>query len=299
MKMNLLMVEDAKIYLILFQQYFENDFHVVAATNVDDAKTIIKDKDFQFDVILLDLMTRGAMGLLGKIKKAPLLSHVPVIVITASDDDKDKIQAFDFGAYDYITKPIIESNVLTRVKDAAVYFQRIRELDSQRDLLMNSQNIDKLTQIYNLDTAKWLVNEKISENPSVLKALFLFKIEGLDDVYLEEGNHRGDTLIKEIARFISLHFANIDIIGRISHDMIIVFVLNKKSVEEAVLKKFDLLRLFKQKQMTDIPEDIVLRIGVAASQQSTSYEKLLDEALAYLHVETYDQHILNNEETID
>lgn len=299
MKMNLLLVEDAKIYLILFQQYFENDFHVVSATNVDDAKAIIKDKDFQFDVILLDLMTRGTMGLLGQIKKYPLLSHVPVIVMTASDDDKDKIQAFDYGAYDYITKPIIESNVLNRVKDAAIYFQRIRELDSQKDLLMNSQNIDKLTQIYNLDTAKWLVNEKISENKEALKALFLFKIEGLDEVYLEEGNHRGDTIIKEIARFISLHFSNIDIIGRISHDMIIVFVLNKKSIHEAVLKKIELLRLFKQKQMTDIPEDIILRIGVSATKEQTSYEQLLEEALSFIHVETYDQLILDDEETID
>ena len=297
--MNLLLVEDAKIYLILFQQYFENDFHVVSATNVDDAKAIIKDKDFQFDVILLDLMTRGTMGLLGQIKKYPLLSHVPVIVMTASDDDKDKIQAFDYGAYDYITKPIIESNVLNRVKDAAIYFQRIRELDSQKDLLMNSQNIDKLTQIYNLDTAKWLVNEKISENKEALKALFLFKIEGLDEVYLEEGNHRGDTIIKEIARFISLHFSNIDIIGRISHDMIIVFVLNKKSINEAVLKKIELLRLFKQKQMTDIPEDIILRIGVSATKEQTSYEQLLEEALSFIHVETYDQLILDDEETID
>ena len=299
MKMNLLLVEDAKIYLILFQQYFENDFHVVSATNVDDAKAIIKDKDFQFDVILLDLLTRGTMGLLGQIKKYPLLSHVPVIVMTASDDDKDKIQAFDYGAYDYITKPIIESNVLNRVKDAAIYFQRIRELDSQKDLLMNSQNIDKLTQIYNLDTAKWLVNEKISENKEALKALFLFKIEGLDEVYLEEGNHRGDTIIKEIARFISLHFSNIDIIGRISHDMIIVFVLNKKSINEAVLKKIELLRLFKQKQMTDIPEDIILRIGVSATKEQTSYEQLLEEALSFIHVETYDQLILDDEETID
>ena len=299
MKMNLLLVEDAMIYLILFQQYFENDFHVVSATNVDDAKAIIKDKDFQFDVILLALMTRGTMGLLGQIKKYPLLSHVPVIVMTASDDDKDKIQAFDYGAYDYITKPIIESNVLNRVKDAAIYFQRIRELDSQKDLLMNSQNIDKLTQIYNLDTAKWLVNEKISENKEALKALFLFKIEGLDEVYLEEGNHRGDTIIKEIARFISLHFSNIDIIGRISHDMIIVFVLNKKSINEAVLKKIELLRLFKQKQMTDIPEDIILRIGVSATKEQTSYEQLLEEALSFIHVETYDQLILDDEETID
>ena len=51
--------------------------------------------------------------------------------------------------------------------------------------------------------------------------------------------------------------------------------------------------------MTNIPEDIILRIGVATSQQNTSYENLLDNALSYLHVETYDQQILDEKETID
>ena len=249
MKMKLLLVEDATIYLILFQQYFEKDFEIISAKTISDAANIVQDNDYQFDVILLDLMTRGAFGLIRQIKKIKRLSHVPIIVITASDDPKDKIQAFDFGAYDYITKPIIEEDALKRIKDAALYFQRIRELDSQRDLLMNSQNIDSLTQIYNLDTAKWLVNEKIAENPEAMKMLFLFKIDGLDDVYLEEGNARGDSLIKEIATFISTHFSNFDIIGRISHDIIIVFVLNQRSLEEALAKRDELLRLFQQKQM--------------------------------------------------
>lgn len=286
MKMKLLLVEDATIYLILFQQYFEKDFDIISAKNISDAINIVQDNDFQFDVVLLDLMTRGAFGLIRQIKKIKRLSHVPIIVITASDDPKDKIQAFDFGAYDYITKPITEEDALKRVKDAALYFQRIRELDGQRDLLMNSQNIDSLTQIYNLDTAKWLVNEKIAQNPNAMKMLFLFKIDGLDEVYLEEGNARGDSLIKEIATFILTHFSNFDIIGRISHDMIIVFVLNQRSIEEAMAKRDELLRLFQQKQMVNIPEEVSLAIGVAVSMENTTYEELYKKAYDYLYIKT-------------
>ena len=51
--------------------------------------------------------------------------------------------------------------------------------------------------------------------------------------------------------------------------------------------------------MTDIPEDIILRIGVSATKEQTSYEQLLEEALSFIHVETYDQLILDDEETID
>lgn len=286
MKMKLLLVEDATIYLILFQQYFEKDFDIISAKTISDAINIVQDNDFQFDVVLLDLMTRGAFGLIRQIKKIKRLSHVPIIVITASDDPKDKIQAFDFGAYDYITKPITEEDALKRVKDAALYFQRIRELDGQRDLLMNSQNIDSLTQIYNLDTAKWLVNEKIAQNKEAMKMLFLFKIDGLDEVYLEEGNARGDSLIKEIATFILTHFSNFDIIGRISHDMIIVFVLNQRSIEEAMAKRDELLRLFQQKQMVNIPEEVSLAIGVAVSMENTTYEELYKKAYDYLYIKT-------------
>lgn len=286
MKMKLLLVEDATIYLILFQQYFEKDFDIISAKTISDAINIVQDNDFQFDVVLLDLMTRGAFGLIRQIKKIKRLSHVPIIVITASDDPKDRIQAFDFGAYDYITKPITEEDALKRVKDAALYFQRIRELDGQRDLLMNSQNIDSLTQIYNLDTAKWLVNEKIAQNKEAMKMLFLFKIDGLDEVYLEEGNARGDSLIKEIATFILTHFSNFDIIGRISHDMIIVFVLNQRSIEEAMAKRDELLRLFQQKQMVNIPEEVSLAIGVAVSMENTTYEELYKKAYDYLYIKT-------------
>lgn len=286
MKMKLLLVEDATIYLILFQQYFEKDFDIISAKTISDAINIVQDNDFQFDVVLLDLMTRGAFGLIRQIKKIKRLSHVPIIVITASDDPKDKIHAFDFGAYDYITKPITEEDALKRVKDAALYFQRIRELDGQRDLLMNSQNIDSLTQIYNLDTAKWLVNEKIAQNKEAMKMLFLFKIDGLDEVYLEEGNARGDSLIKEIATFILTHFSNFDIIGRISHDMIIVFVLNQRSIEEAMAKRDELLRLFQQKQMVNIPEEVSLAIGVAVSMENTTYEELYKKAYDYLYIKT-------------
>ena len=58
------------------------------------------------------------------------MSQVPIVALTASDNPKDLIQAFDYGIYDCIQKPIYEEVVLQRVKMQQVIFkiERIKEI---------------------------------------------------------------------------------------------------------------------------------------------------------------------------
>ena len=44
---------------------------------------------------------------------------------------------------------------------------------------MNNKQIDDLTKIYKFDTAKWLIDEKLDENKTGKKILFVFKLKGL------------------------------------------------------------------------------------------------------------------------
>ena len=275
--MKLFLVEDATIYMILLQRLLENDFQITLSKNIADAKTIIEDEDYQFDVMLIDLITPGAMDLIRQIKKNKRLAQVPIVALTASDSPKDLIQAFDYGVYDCIQKPIYEEVVLQRVKNAAKNYLRLKELNELRNSLMNNQQIDSLTKLYHLDTAKWLIDEKLDENKENQKILFVFKIKGLKDTYLQEGNHRGDELVKEVSDFISTNFRNIDILGRVHQDEFICFV-NRLSAKQASDKKEEMLRMFAQKKLSDISENIELEIGYFESNEQTSYEKMYQEA---------------------
>ena len=198
MFMKLFLVEDATIYMILLQKLLENDFQITLSKNIADAKKIIEDEDYQFDVMLIDLIMPGTMDLIRQIKKNKRLSQVPIVALTASDNPKDLIQAFDYGIYDCIQKPIYEEVVLQRVKNAASNYLRLKELKKLRESLMNNQQIDDLTKIYKFDTAKWLIDEKLDENKTGQKILFVFKLNGLEEVYKQEGSHRGDELVKEM-----------------------------------------------------------------------------------------------------
>jgi two-component system response regulator BaeR len=67
------------------------------------------------DLILLDLMLPGCNGL-DVLREIRSFSQLPVIIITAKGDEKDRLSGLDFGADDYICKPFSPREVVARVK---------------------------------------------------------------------------------------------------------------------------------------------------------------------------------------
>lgn len=79
------------------------------------------------DIILLDLGLPDIDGV-DVIKKLRSWSVTPIIVISARSDDKDKIQALDAGADDYLTKPFSVDELLARLRST---LRRIQYLESK------------------------------------------------------------------------------------------------------------------------------------------------------------------------
>src|SRR5213593_5184076 len=71
---------------------------------------------YQYDLVILDLMLPGLTGgeVLNRIRKSK--SQVPVLILTARDSVDDKVENFEAGADDYLTKPFAFAELLVRVK---------------------------------------------------------------------------------------------------------------------------------------------------------------------------------------
>src|SRR6266478_6161631 len=71
---------------------------------------------YQYDLVILDLMLPGLTGgeVLNRIRKSK--SQVPVLILTARDSVGDKVEHFEAGADDYLTKPFAFAELLVRVK---------------------------------------------------------------------------------------------------------------------------------------------------------------------------------------
>ena len=114
MSVKVLLVEDEKSIADGIIYNLKNEG--LKVTHVDDGKIAIDIfNEEHFDLIILDIMLPEVSGLeiCKVIRKS---SNVPIIMLTAKDDENDKISGLEMGADDYITKPFSVKELISRVK---------------------------------------------------------------------------------------------------------------------------------------------------------------------------------------
>lgn len=113
----ILIVDDEEHIVELIKYNLEaNSYKVLTADNGVDAIKIAKKEIPQ--LILLDIMLPGKNGneVCKEIRKDPVISNMPVIMITAKGEEVDRILGLELGADDYITKPFSVRELVARVK---------------------------------------------------------------------------------------------------------------------------------------------------------------------------------------
>ena len=84
-------------------------------TAMNGAAAVIEASSHNPEIVLLDLGLPDTSGV-EVIKKIRSWSNMPIIVISARTEDKDKIEALDAGADDYLTKPFSVDELLARLR---------------------------------------------------------------------------------------------------------------------------------------------------------------------------------------
>ena len=139
----ILIVDDAPATIkVLIEVLNSYNYEIFVATNGMTALEVATSEIP--DLILLDIIMPDMDGyeVCTKLKMNVIAQKIPVIFITARSDEEYEAKGFEFGAVDYITKPISPPIVQARVKTHL-------ELKKQRDILENLSNLDGLTGIPN------------------------------------------------------------------------------------------------------------------------------------------------------
>jgi DNA-binding response OmpR family regulator len=109
----LIVDDDAKLVKLL-RTYFEKEGCMTFSANDGlDALQIVREK--KPDIMVLDLMLPGLDGLdvCRKIRKD---NDIPIIMLTARDEESDRLIGLEIGADDYVTKPFSPKEVVARAK---------------------------------------------------------------------------------------------------------------------------------------------------------------------------------------
>ena len=117
MSQRILIIEDEPdIRKTLEYNLSREGFDVISASSLSEGKDSINAA--KFSLILLDLMLPDGSGLdlCRELKSDPKKNLTPIIILTAKDDEVDKVVGFELGADDYVTKPFSVRELILRVK---------------------------------------------------------------------------------------------------------------------------------------------------------------------------------------
>lgn len=156
---NVLLVDDNAKYLKDALPFY--GYEVKTALDGVQALKILFNKNEKFDIVLLDVMMPNMDGLetLKHIRSNEDTKHLPVIMLTAVNEDQKMISGLKNGADDYIVKPYILPNLLARMEAVLRRSQRQPEVKEKISLDILTSKEKEVLQM----AAKGVSNKQIAE----------------------------------------------------------------------------------------------------------------------------------------
>lgn len=146
----ILIVDDTEANIRLLSHVLRGEgFTPIVAFNGTDAIDLIKSREP--DLVLLDIMMPDMTGyeVCAEVNKIDKLREIPIIFLSALSETRDKVEGFDVGGVDYITKPFQKDEILARIRTHLFLSKlqkereiRIEEL-KQRELELSELNKKK------------------------------------------------------------------------------------------------------------------------------------------------------------
>lgn len=190
----ILIVEDNKALCEFLKLQLEELFNVYVA--YDGEEGLKKVHLYDPDVVITDQMMPNVTGLelLKQIRDDFQISHIPVIILTAKDDEETRIKAIHLGANAYITKPFSKKHLLARVNqllnDRKIFRERLWAKDgnsSQADnnygeylIRKDVEFLDEINRIIedNLDNSDFNI-DAIATTLNISRSAFFKKLKSI------------------------------------------------------------------------------------------------------------------------
>ncbi|NDW06519.1 PleD family two-component system response regulator [Jiella pacifica] len=137
MTARILVVDDIEVNLRLLTARLAAEYYEVASAESGEAALALLDRQ-PFDLVLLDVMMPGLDGfeVCRRIKASAQLMHVPVVLITALDQPEDRLTGLEAGADDFLTKPVGDLALMSRVRSLTRLKRITDELRSRAETAM-------------------------------------------------------------------------------------------------------------------------------------------------------------------
>lgn len=147
MNKNILIVEDELRIRILLRDYFRKDgFNIIEAGDGEEALKSFSETNI--DLVVLDIMMPKIDGF-EVCKTIRSVSNIPIILLTAREEEEDKLYGYELGADDYVTKPFSPKVLIAKVN--AILKRTENDIINKNISNFNGLKINKLSHEVILD----------------------------------------------------------------------------------------------------------------------------------------------------
>ncbi len=215
---SILVVDDNAINREVLREILKTEYSVREAENGEEALRIMREMPDRILAVLSDIVMPLIDGfqLLEEISNDSKLGNIPIIVMTASSENQEKIKALRMGAWDFITKPYNPEVILCRLRNA-IGRSEVAAAEQMRHMACH----DQLTGIYNRVHFMKKTESMIKRNADKQFVFVYFEVDRFQLINTFYGAKEADSLIQYLAKILKLFAETYDLFtyGRMESDV--------------------------------------------------------------------------------
>lgn len=203
MPFKILIIEDEKNISEIVAKYLEKEGYTTLIAN-DGIEGLALFRDSNPDLVISDIMMPTIDGF-EVLREIRLISDVPVIMLTAKQEEVDKLKGFENGADDYVTKPFSPKELVRRVmvmlkrtykaiEDKQVLIEGELKLDlNKQKLYKNEDEIDITSKEFQIIYAFFKNPRQILSREQLIELAFSNGFDGFDrtiDAHIKKIRHK-------------------------------------------------------------------------------------------------------------
>jgi diguanylate cyclase (GGDEF)-like protein len=275
---NVLLVEDDLAHAQLMEELFwlvgSHDFRLVHSLTLGDALNRLLTE--QIDIVLLDLNLPDSQGYDTFQQIQEFQVDVPVILLTATNNEQIALKAIQNGAQDFLVKGEVDAKLLIR---AVRYALERHQMQSE---LRSMSLTDELTGLYNRRGFSTLAGQHLKLARRTGQGFFIIfadldELKRINDTY---GHAEGDAILIATAGILRKSFRESDILARYGGDEFLVLATDavnnsRERIYRNLKRQADMVN-----QSRTLKSYISLSLGVILFEpgQETNVDKLVAEA---------------------
>lgn len=221
---------EAKITTTLMERH---GLEVIRAVSAEQALKIV---DRSFDLIVADFFLQESMSggdFLHNIRCGLRYSReeLPVLVVTGEEDRNMQAEIFHAGGNDFVTKPIIEEILISRIRSLLLIKQQFTQLKKQSEEMRKTSLTDSLTGAYN---KRYLLDHapRVLANPALFPVhVVVIDLDHFKSINDQHGHVMGDRVLEGVGKTLRDAVGADDVVIRIGGEEFVALLARRGAAE--------------------------------------------------------------------